>query len=207
MLPSKPFKAFCVRFLLFFGLSLIPWPGLPAVCGGYFRAVGQLVFVSASGPRSLEFAPYEAHDTRIVIINRGLMKPDGSGPVRNLDLDSFDFTWRPVSLLLALILASPVSWPRRVRALVAGGVCLQVFLLFVLGFAIWEESTDVALVLLSPFWKQVADNIAHVLVGQLNIAAPFLIWLVVTFRREDFQNFFAGHPVAKKNSPTGGFKS
>jgi hypothetical protein len=207
MLPSKPVKTFCACFLLFFGLSLVPWPGLPAVCGDYFRAVGRLVFVSDTGPRSLEFGSLEDHDTRIVIINRGLMKPDGSGPVRNLDLDSFNFTWRPVSLLLALILASPVSWPRRMRALVAGGVCLQMFLLFVLGFAIWEESTDVALVSLSPFWKQAADNSAHVLVGQLNIAAPFLIWLVVTFRREDFKDFFAGHPAANKNSLDGGLQS
>jgi len=199
MLPPKALTAFCVRFLLFFGLSLVPWPGLPAACNGYFRAVNRLVFESKSGPRSLEFGPNEAHDTRIVIINRKLMQPDGSGPVRNLDLDSFNFMWRPVSVLLALILASPVSWPRRVWALVVGGVCLQLFLLFVLGFAIWEESTDVALVSLSPFWKQAAGNMTHVLVGQLNIAAPFFIWLVVTFRREDFGNVERRTP---KSEPT-----
>ncbi|HWZ95184.1 MAG TPA: hypothetical protein VNW30_08325 [Opitutaceae bacterium] len=197
MLPHKTIAVFSVSFLLFFGLSLVPWPGLPAVCGGYFRAVGSLVFDSKTGPRSLEFEPHEAHDTRIVIINRELMQPDGSGPVRNLDLDSFGFTWRPVSLLFALILASPVSWPRRARALVAGGVCLQGFLLLVLGFSIWNQSTEIALVTLSPFWKQTAENISHILVGQLNIASPFLIWLVVTFRREDFEDFFAGTSAAK----------
>jgi hypothetical protein len=202
MLPHKTTVAFCGRFLLFFGLSLIPWPGLPAACGGYFCAVGQLAFDSKAGQRSLEFAPHEAHNTRIVIINRELMQPDGSGPVRNLDLDSFDFTWRPASLLLALILASPVSWSRRGGALLAGSVCLQVYLLFVLGFAIWNQSTEVALVTLSPFWKQAAENISQLLVGQLNIAAPFLIWLVVTFRREDFRGFFTGYPAAKDVSVT-----
>jgi hypothetical protein len=200
MLPHKTMVAFCVRFLLFFGFTLIPWPGLPAACGGYFRTVGQLVFESKTGPRSLEFEPQDVRDTRIVIVNRGLMQPDGSGPVRNLDLDSFDFAWRPLSLLLALILASPVSWPRRAWALVVSGACLQVFLLFVLGFAIWNQSTEVALVSLSPFWKQAAENISHILVGQLNIAAPFLIWLMATFRREDFRDFFAGHPVANEVS-------
>ena len=197
MLPHKTITVFGGCFLLIFGLSLIPWPGLPAVCSGYFRAVSQFVFASQAGRRSLEFQPLETHDTRIVIVNRDLMQPDGSGPVRNLDLDSFDFTWRPGSLLLALILASPVSWPRRGWALVVGGICLQVFLLFVLGFAIWNQSTEVALVSLSPFWKQAVDNISNILVGQLNIAAPFFIWFMVTFRREDFQGFSVGHPVAK----------
>lgn len=178
---------FCGRFLLLFGLSLIPWPGLPAVCGSYFRAVGQLAFASKAGPRSLEFEPHEGHETRIVIVNRELMHADGSGPVRNLDLDSFNFTWRPASLFLALILASPVSWPRRTSAMVAGGVCLQMFLLFVLGFAIWNQSTEVGLVSLSPFWKQITENTLQILVGQLNIAAPVLIWLMVTFRREDLR--------------------
>jgi uncharacterized membrane protein (Fun14 family) len=198
MPPYKPIAVFCGRLFLFFGLTLVPWPGLPVVCDGYFRAVGQLVFDSRTGPRGLEFEPSADHNTRVVIINRGLMQPDGSGPVRNLDLDSFAFTWRPASLLLALVLASPVSWRRRIWALVIGGACLQIFLLFVLGFAIWNQSTEVALVSLSPFWKQAAESISHVLVGQLNIAAPFLIWLVVAFRREDFRDFFAGHPVAKE---------
>jgi len=197
---------FCVRFLILFGLALVPWPRLPAACGGYFRAVGQWVFDSKTGPRSLGFEPREAHDTRIVIINRKLMQPDGSGPVRNLEVDSFDFTWRPVSLLLALILASPVSWPRRAWALAVGGVCLQGFLLFVLGFAIWNQSSEVALVTFSPFWKQAAENISHVLVGQLNIAAPFLIWLVVTFRREDFRGFFDGHSFSPQKN-TGNTKT
>jgi hypothetical protein len=200
MLPRKIMAAFCFRFLLLFGLALVPWPGLPVVCNGYFRTVVHLAFDSKTGPRSLELEPHDAHDTRIVIINRKLMQSDGSGPVRNLDLDSFDFTWRPVSLLLALILASPVSWPRRAWALVAGGVCLQAFLLFVLGLAIWEESTEVALVTLSPFWKHAADNIMHLLVGQLNIAAPFLIWLVVTFRQEDFRGFLGGPKAAQETT-------
>jgi hypothetical protein len=197
MPPHKTITVFGGCFLLLFGLSLVPWPGLPAVCSGYFRGVSQFVFAAQAGQRSLEFQPLETHDTRIVIINRELMQPDGSGPVRNLDLDSFDFTWRPGSLLLALILASPVSWPRRGWALMVGGICLQVFLLFVLGFAIWNQSTEVALVSLSPFWKQAVDNISHILVGQLNIAAPFFVWLMVTFRREDFQGFSVGHSVAK----------
>jgi hypothetical protein len=187
MPQRRAIAVFCGRFLLLFSLSLIPWPGLPAACGSYFRAAGRLAFASDSGPRSLEFEPHEAHDSRVVIVNRALMQPDGSGPVRNLDLDSFAFTWRPVSLLLALILASPVSWPRRAWALMVGGICLQVFLLFILGFAIWNQSTEVSLVSLTPFWKETAENISQVLVRQLNIAAPFLIWLVVTFRRKDFR--------------------
>jgi hypothetical protein len=189
MRPTKAIAWFCGRFLLLFGLMLIPWPGWPGACNGYFRTVGTFVFDSKTGLRSLDFEPQEPHDTRIVIINRDLLQRDGSGPVRNLDLDSFDFLWRPMSLLLALVLASPVSWRRRAWALAAGGICLHLFLFLVLDFAIWTESADVGLVSFSPFWKKTCGEILHLLIGQLNIAAPFLIWAVMTFRREDFQGF------------------
>jgi hypothetical protein len=71
-------------------------------------------------------------------------------------------------------------------------------LFFVIGFSIWDQSTEVAIVSLSPFWKQAAENISQILVGQLNIAAPFLIWIVVTFRRQDLAALgkpFASDPI------------
>jgi hypothetical protein len=59
-------------------------------------------------------------DTRVVIVNEALMKPDGSGPVRNLDIGTRGFGSMPLAFLISLILASPVPWPRRSKAVMWG---------------------------------------------------------------------------------------
>jgi hypothetical protein len=39
--------------------------------------------------------------------------------------------------------------------------------------------------MLTPFWQDFADRIQHLLISQFSIAAPVLIWILVTFRRAD----------------------
>jgi len=146
-----------------------------------------MVFPADNGQRELSFeTPGEGsarpNDTRIVIVNEALMHPDGSGPVRNLDLN---LGWQSTALLLALILATPVPWSRRRWALLWGVLGLHGFLLLFLGFCIWVDSAEISLVTLSPFGKAITGGCREALAGQLNLAVPVLIWILVTFRRED----------------------
>lgn len=64
---------------------------------------------------------------------------------------------------------------------------LHVYLLAALGFSLWNESTAVSLVTLSPAWKEAANRLQAALIAQLSIAAPGVIWLLVTFRRNDWR--------------------
>ena len=132
---------------------------------------------------------------RIVIVNRALMNPDGSGPVRNLDAG---FGWLPVALLMALILATPISWRRRGVAILLGVLCMHVVILLALRFIIWNESMEISLVTLPPFWKTISNGFRDALITQFNPAIPVLIWILVTFRRGDFIASPAGQ--ADKNT-------
>jgi hypothetical protein len=114
-----------------------------------------------------------------------LMNADDSGPVRHLDFDTLGLGWRPTALLIALIVATPISWARRRWALFWGLIWQNAFLLVFLGFLIWNESSEISLVNLTPFWKHLASNFKDALVGQAGLAVPVAIWVLVTFRRID----------------------
>jgi hypothetical protein len=184
---AKRIRIFLVRFVILFGLLIIPWPGLKAVCNAMFAASGNWLIGLTVGPDwEITFNKGGAHGGRIEILNRKLMQPDGSGPVRNVDLDPYGFLYRPWALLVALVLATPFSLRRRLRHLAWSNALLAVICLLILEFVIWNESLEVSLVKLSPFWKNSTDWLQVVLVQQLELAIPVLVWLWVCFRPKDF---------------------
>lgn len=150
--------------------------------------LARVVFSMDTGRRELGFQSLKQEHgtslTRIEIANRNLMARDGSGPVRNLDMDTDGF-WRTTVLLVALIVATPISWQRRAYAMIWGCLAVQGFILLTVAFSIWNESRYVELMKLSPFWQDLADNIQNALLSQLSLAVPALIWVLVTFRRGD----------------------
>ena len=179
---------FLRRFVFVFLVLAIPWPGVNSAYGLYFRAFGR-TFFGDNDRRELSFeTPGEnekrPNATRIVIVNRALMHPDGSGPVRNLDIDAAGF-WRATALLLALILATPIPWRRRIQALFWGMFWIHLFILLMLGYGIWNESTEIGMVMLSPFWKSFANGLKEAVIAQFGLALSVLIWILVTFRRGD----------------------
>src|SRR5258708_4401121 len=100
----KSIAVFLARLVIVFVILAAPWPGVNKAYGGYLRGFCRMVFAADDGRRELSFeTPGEnsrrPDDTRIVIVNKALMQPDGSGPVRNLDVN---FGWPATALLLAL---------------------------------------------------------------------------------------------------------
>jgi len=183
-------KKFLVRFALVYVLLNLPWPGFREAYSAYFRAFGGMVFTKDTERSQVSFEtpePYSPrpHDTRVVIVNKALMNYDGSGPVRNLDFDAVAVGWRPLALLAALVVATPIPWRRRVRALAFGTLGLHAFFLVFLGVAIWNESTEISLLTLTPFWKSALNGLKTVMVSQLGLCLPVLIWGLVTFRVGD----------------------
>ncbi len=188
----RSIAGFLIRFALVYGLLILPWPGLNAAYGSYFRALTQTV-LSRGGDRILriEAAP-EGHalDTRITVASRKLLDRNGRGPAMVLELDMRAIAWLPVVLVLALILATLIPWRRRGWALLWGGILVHCFVLFSVEIYIWNESdalTGHSLATFFPFWKMVLDGLEETLITQLgaSFAVPVLIWILVTFCRQD----------------------
>ena len=185
---------FAVRFAVVFCLLIISWPKESAWCGYALRGLGTMAFTRAQGQREVTFEPLDYHNTRVVIVNRGLMDKDGAGPVRNLDFNSCGLLWRPLCLLFALIFATPLTIRRQLLSLAIGGYLLLGLLLIALGFSIWNESSEVSLVILSPFWKNFANHLQIALVQLATLVAPVFIWLWAVFPRL--------HQLSQKGAPS-----
>ncbi len=186
---KSPWARFLARFAVWLVALFLVSAQKQGFYGGFFRTLGGWVYGKKDRVSEVSFEPLRRGDdssrTRVVIVNEALMKPDGSGPVRNLDIGTRGFGSMPLAILISLILASPVSWPRRCRAMLWGMFWQQVAVFLILGYCIWLDSSEVGLVAFSAIGKDLATGIKNSLAGGLSIAFPIVIWLVVTFRSGD----------------------
>lgn len=195
MKHSKLILGFLVRFFIIYGLLIYPWPGWKEVYGEGFRAVGNALYSSDNEKRTIHFEAHEetkgfaAIDSRIVLTNPNLVDENNKTPTSNLGFDSWSICWLPTALTMAFILATPIPWKRRLWALLWGLVLIHLFLWFSVQAYIWDESTNVKLITLSPFWKNIAEGLVYILILQMgaSFSVPLVIWILVTFKREDWK--------------------
>jgi hypothetical protein len=155
-----------------------------------------MFYATDNEEKTVSFEPQSdrPYHTRIVIFNKGwrsqphliLMAKPGEEPVRNLDFDTRGAFLEPMAFLIALIICTPLPWRRRESALFWGLLSLQTVLIAALGFAIWNDATEIGLTLMPPWEKHLAQGLADAIAGPAALAAPMLIWILVTFRRDDY---------------------
>ncbi len=197
--PSAP--SWLPRSLLLFAglfvLLVIPWPGFDEFYGAYFRGLSTL-FLSRDNPdeivrfeRSVVTHDFTTVETRMTLGNPRSADAQGNLHVVQTSLNARSIGWIPTALTVALIVASPVPWRRKIGALVAGLVAVHLLILFTIETAIWSESTGLGLLHLSPFEQAVADGLKYTCLDQLGLSfsAPVVIWLLVTFRARDAAKF------------------
>lgn len=203
----KSISHFLCWFALLYGVLLVPWPGLKQSYGDYFQSLIRLVFTEHSGRilrvESTTQAPSPI-DTRITLANREQLDGLGKGPAKMLDLDSRGIGFIPTALVAALTLATPLPWRRSLTALFLGLLLVHGFILFSVGVYLWDESFDLGLVTLNPFWKAMVDGLEETFVTQIgaSFVVPVLMWLLVTFRRQDFEAV-TGRITQKVKPPRG----
>lgn len=182
---------FFLSFGLIYALLIVPWPGFKEGYGRYFRFLCETAFAENHSARYLQCEP--SPDPRfcvgiqIALGNREQVDANGHLPVKILGLEARGVGWIPTALIVALTLATPIPWRRRVWALLWGWLLVHAFILFSVGCYIWNESTDLGLVVLNPFWKVVVNGLEETLISQLgaSFVVPVVIWLLVTFRLRD----------------------
>ncbi|MBN2562760.1 MAG: hypothetical protein JXQ75_17695 [Phycisphaerae bacterium] len=192
MFPLRRIAGFFVRLLVFYGLLMVPWPGVDRVYAAYFRAGGNLVLGSFGSEGKVLFLPTgedaPASHTDAMLTNRT------TGSWRVSTYPNRYLGYAPTAALVSLVLATPVPWSRRWRALLWGLLLVHGFVVVRVALPLLKEfSEDNTLrqYSLSPFWRDVLDQVILILVTSPTsvFVAPIIIWVLVTFRRGDLEQW------------------
>ena len=199
MLALKRISWFFVCSVVVYALLVSPWHGLRDAYHACFQAGGNLLYSSIGDHGAAKFAPLTSKrrsvDTLVTLRKRRAPYPE-----MDLNISSVQVGYRPTVFLIALALATPIPWSRRWKALVVGLLVVQVFI----AFRVWLFLVDLlsnenimAVYSLSPWVKSVLHGVALVLFRSpaMHYIGPLFIWLVVTFRRGDFETLMGRAPV------------
>ncbi len=187
--PRGLIARFFFRVLLFYGLlALVPWTGLFEGYSAFSRAAGNAVFGSFGSGGMVRFRPLpEASggmDTEIAI--RNVRSP----VVGRLPHSNRFSGYLPTVETAALILATPIAWPRRWKALlwgmllINGFVALRIWITLLRGFSMDQPC---ALYHPSPFWREALTHLYNYVAisPTCSFVIPALIWILVSFRSSD----------------------
>ncbi len=203
MFPLKRISGFFVLCLVFYALLMAPWPGVMDGYRAFFRAGGDLVFGRFGAAGSVSFKPIpagdHAKDTTLVLTKHRV------GSLER-DIKSVYVGYRPTAFVIALVLATPLPWRRRVWALLWCLILVNVFVAFRVGIVLLNDFTNpnpLALFTLGRTWKMLLRGLVLLFyrAPEMHYIVPAFIWLVVTFRRGDMSRLLARQP-RREERPT-----
>jgi len=182
MSPRKRIAWFVVSVLALYGVFSVPWPGVAEAYSTLYRAVGNQLFGSFGSGGVVRFQPApkgSGMDTEIAIRN-------SRSPVVGTTPHNTRITgYLPTVEVVALILATPIPWSRRWKALVWGLVLVHAFVIWRVWLTLlhwFSVDQPWALYHPSPFWSKVLSGLFDyaVVAPTCSFVIPALIWILVS---------------------------
>jgi len=205
MRRRRPVAYFAVVFTVAYALLAIPWPGWQAAYSSAYRRAANALF-DPFGVHVLNEAGETVKLGRVAF--RPAAKPDRSSDTdiwtrlrRSRDVGAALHSPRltgyvPTVEFIALALATPAAWRRRMVGLAAGLVIMHGFIYARLWIALmFYFSTPDAPWQMYEF-SDTAFTVLELLNGTINVApvtsfvAPAIVWLILLFRPGDWGGTF-----------------
>jgi len=220
MTPLPPRVRTVIRFVItamaLFLLMIAPWPGVREWHGRGYRSAAGTLFYRFGDVGQVDFLedPLQEGESRFTssrhvdtIIRHG----KSTAPPNLLSHDSWQTAYLPAAKVIALVLATPIGWIRRAWGLFSGLILIHAFIAVRLAVLLtyWSsqpgttyqlfELGDAASTVTGWMYQLLCDSSAALFL------APVFIWLLVSFRREDFAGWLAvrngrGHTKSGKES-------
>jgi len=186
---ARRLAGFALRFAVVYGLLVFAWPWARVAYRPLYCGLGNMLF--GGGAASAQFsAPPGADgelDIEIRLVKRG--PPRVTGHMKN---SSRLVGYMPTVSLLAFVLATPLPWKRRRRALALGLALVTAFVAFRMSIPVRVNfSNPDALQVYTPgafgAWALGVANRALVSAPASFFVVPLFLWVLVAFRREDWE--------------------
>lgn len=198
MLPPKQIAArFCLVGLLY-GLMVLPWPGVRAGYAAFFRAGGNGIYPSLIPGGTVKLHPLREPKGQLdtVMVLRNLR----SSKERRFMTSSQKPGYLSTALVVALVLATPLPWRRRLWALLWGLILVTGFVACVTFVIVLYPFRAGGLALFGPPapWDSVLAVCYTVATSSVVtwFIAPIFLWGLVCFQRSDWSRWV--QPVASR---------
>jgi hypothetical protein len=192
MLRSKTLLLFLLKAIIIYGLLSVPLSFYDDAYGTFYRKVSEIFFTRFGEKGFVKFREWkEPATTHVNVGSNALIRPDGSADTAAIDVNTRYLGYIPTILLIALVLASPVPWKRRLFALAAGLVLVTLLVMLKQWIALlWlcEQHPFLQLTNFTGTGKKLLTFANSFLSVTSSSVLYFVvaIWLVVTFRVDDF---------------------
>ncbi len=193
LIQAKQVLRFFCLFVVVYGLLMVLWPELRATYTKFYIAGANFLFGSFGSKGIARFYPSTNGEyvININLYNKNRRNERGNLVGVQVSDNSHRIGYLFMAFLSSLILATPVSWRRRGWALFWGLILIHGFVYLQLAIRILQTFVNVprlSLFVLSPFWKQVLSVVHQELAVYVTLGfiVSVLIWILVSFRREDW---------------------
>lgn len=201
-MQTKLIIGFFIRFILLYGVLMGLWPVAYDTYGVFFKGGTELLYGSLGSSRAVQLRPLppserlDENDTQLVF------KTGASRNWRSTKISVRDIGYLSTTVLVGLIVATPIPWRRRVRALLAGMVLLHGVIALRLGIliaALFDRTSPAPWITPDTFWGKAVDaGIVRFSLGQpIAYIVSILIWMLVSLHRDDLTMILSG----RRNSP------
>ena len=208
-MSKKPMLLFLLRCTLLFALLVAPWPGWYQAYGEAFRVLAGKCLRHPGGGGLAKFTrnppSSDGLDLTIYLTNASLVNETGAARATWVKLKSRVLGLIPTALLIALIFATPVSWWRRARALGWGLVWCHGYILAALFITICQQyqaaPSGLGVFEWSPLGRRIIGALHEILVEHIGTQMAFtvVVWVLVTFSREDWPRWTQAITAATKS--------
>ncbi len=188
MFPRKKIAGFVFRLVLFYGLLVAPWPGLQQAYSTVYRGACNAIFGSFGSGGVVRFGPSAKGrpGTHAEITVRNVRSPTVATTSHSIRFTGY----LPAAEVLALILATPIPWSRRWKALVWGMILVNGFVLLRVWITLlywFSRDQPWALYHPSPFWSKFIGGLFEFasVSPACSFVVPVLIWILVSLRDSD----------------------
>jgi hypothetical protein len=189
---ARRIAGFALRFVVVYGLLIFAWPAVRPLYRPFYCALGNALFgtVLFHGEGSARFTPKDTReDLDIEVVMKKRSAPRISGRAEN---KSRVMGYLPTISVVALVLATPLPWKRRRRALLAGVALVSLFVALRIAIPVVRDfSKPDALQVYHPgaFGRWLLGIADRALLGAPAsfFVVPILIWVLVAFRRRDWE--------------------
>jgi ABC-type sugar transport system permease subunit len=186
-----PLKSVGWFFLLAVGiyvLLVLPWPGVREAYRSLYLWTGRALFQTYGYAGLINFEPLSGDpdkDAKLTLGKRGVNVGQG------MAIHTGRLGYAPTAALVALVLATPIRWSRKWKALIWGLILVNLFVILRLWLALlfsYCRPSPYQLYDPSPFWAKLVsgchDFFFHA--PTCSFLLPAFIWVLVSLRTEDF---------------------